>query len=562
MYVKVTRSGPRRYVQLVESFRDAQGRPRQRTVATLGRVDALTAQEVDALIQGLLRATGRAAPVAADEARFAPALSWGDTWLLWQLWQQLGLGAAIRAVVAPRRTGLDVEALLRVMVFNRLCDPESKLGVLRWLQTTRVPGVRAETVTHQRLLRAMDVLEARHAAIETAVAGLVRPLLDAELSLVFYDMTSIAVAGNGEVAGELRQYGRAKEGGIARQCLLGLVQTAEGLPLACEVFTGNTVERSTLLQMVETVTARLRVRRVVLVADRGLLSLDTLDALGSLTLPSGQPLEFIVAVPARRYGDLADSVRVLQEGLGWTQATDEQVGESRWQGRRLVVAHDPVRAAEQSAERDRRVAAIEQQGEVWVQRLLGEARTAGRRLSAKGAAARLHHLVSEARLGHILQVDFEADAFCWALDEAALDRARLFDGKLIVVTNHTDLAPAAIIERYRALADIERGFRVLKSELEIGPMYHRLPTRIRAHALICFLALLLHRVLRLRLKAHPSPLSPERLIESLQATIQYHRVSVGAKTLTGVTTLQPEQAALFDTLGIPKPRKEGLGAGM
>jgi hypothetical protein len=559
MYVKVTASGPRRYIQLVESFRGDNGRPRQRTIATLGRVDELTPKDVDALINGLLRATGRQPLAERGDATFAQALSCGDTWVLSQLWHQLGLREAIRPLVASRRVGFEVEAMLRVMVLNRLCDPESKLGVLRWIQTARVPGVRTESVTHQRLLRAMDVLEARKEAIEAAVSFLVRPLLDQELSLVFYDMTSIAVAGTGEVAGELRQYGRAKAGGVARQCLLGLVQTAEGLPLAFDVFPGNTVERATLIGMVETVVARLHVQRVIVVADRGLLSLDTIDDLTRLSLPGGQPLEFILAVPARRYADLAETVGVLQERLNWTAAAEEQFGESQWQGLRLVVAHDPVRAAEQSSERDRRIQEIERQGEVWVQRLGRAAHAAGRPLTDKGAAARFHHLVREARLGHLLKVDFGAEDFCWELDEAALEKARRFDGKLIVVTNHPDLPAAAVIERYKSLADIERGFRVMKSELEIGPMYHRLPKRIRAHALICFLALLLHRVLRLRLKASPSPLSPERLIEMLKA-IQYHRVTLDGKTLSGITTLQPEQVELFDTLGIPKPRKEDIAA--
>lgn len=559
MYVKVTASGPRRYLQLVESFRGENGSPRQRTVATLGRVDELTPKDVDALINGLLRATGRQPLAEQGDASFAQALSCGDTWVLSELWHQLGLREAIRSLVANRRVGFDVEAMLRVMVLNRLCDPESKLGVLRWIQTARVPGIRTESVTHQRLLRAMDVLEARKEAIEAAVSFMVRPLLDQELSLVFYDMTSIAVAGTAEVAGELRQYGRAKEGGVARQCLLGLVQTAEGLPLACDVFPGNTVERATLIRMVETVVARLHVQRVILVADRGLLSLDTIDELTGLCLPGGQPLEFILAVPARRYGDLAETVGVLQERLNWTAAAEEQFAESQWQGLRLVVAHDPVRAAQQSAERDRRIQEIEHQGEVWVSRLGRAARGAGRPLTDKGAAARFHHLVREARLGHILKVDFGTEDFCWELDEAALEKARLFDGKLIVVTNHPDLPAEAVIERYKSLADIERGFRVMKSELEIGPMYHRLPKRIRAHALICFLALLLHRVLRLRLKAGPSPLSPERLIETLKA-IQYHRVTLDGKTLSGITTLQPEQVELFETLGIPKPRKEDIAA--
>jgi Transposase DDE domain len=85
------------------------------------------------------------------------------------------------------------------------------------------------------------------------------------------------------------------------------------------------------------------------------------------------------------------------------------------------------------------------------------------------------------------------------------------DGKLILVTNVPDLAPADVVARYKALADIERGFRVLKSEIDIAPVYHRLPNRIRAHALLCFLALVLYRVLRMRLKDRGNPCSPERV---------------------------------------------------
>jgi hypothetical protein len=112
MYVKVTASGPRRHIQLVESFRGENGRPRQRTVATLGRVDELTPKDVDALINGLLRATGRQPLAEQGDAAFAQALSCGDAWVLSQLWHRLGLREAIRPLVANRRVGFDVEAWL------------------------------------------------------------------------------------------------------------------------------------------------------------------------------------------------------------------------------------------------------------------------------------------------------------------------------------------------------------------------------------------------------------------------------------------------------------------
>jgi transposase len=101
----------------------------------------------------------------------------------------------------------------------------------------------------------------------------------------------------------------------------------------------------------------------------------------------------------------------------------------------------------------------------------------------------------------------------------------MMDGKLLVVTNVQDMATDKVIERYKSLADIERGFTVLKSELEIGPVYHRLPERIRAHASICFMALILHRVMRMRLRAANAGVTPERALQSLKR-IQHHRVSI------------------------------------
>jgi len=117
----------------------------------------------------------------------------------------------------------------------------------------------------------------------------------------------------------------------------------------------------------------------------------------------------------------------------------------------------------------------------------------------------------------------------------------------------TELPATEIVERYRALADIERGFRVLKSEIEIAPVYHRLPDRIRAHALICFMALVLHRVLRARLRAAGSTCSPERMLGVLRQ-IQRHTVHIGGKAYQGITRPTPEQRELFEEVGITPPK--------
>ncbi|NDE54757.1 MAG: IS1634 family transposase, partial [Actinobacteria bacterium] len=224
-----------------------------------------------------------------------------------QLWEGLGLhrlGAAFRQ---RSRHRVDLEALLRVMVFNRLCDADSKLGVLRWLQTVSFPGLEGvEKMTHQQLLRTMDALIEHQALLEDALVEATKPLIDQARSVVFYDMTTIRSEGLSVQDGELRQHGMSKEGLIARQFMLGLVQTDQGVPLYHEVFEGNTAEVGTLQASLEKVMKRFAVERVIAVADRGLLSIDNLEALQAMRLPNGKPLEFILAVPGRRYAEFAE----------------------------------------------------------------------------------------------------------------------------------------------------------------------------------------------------------------------------------------------------------------
>ena len=438
MFLKLTRSGPRQYLQLVEAFRDDAGKAKHRTLVTLGRLDQI-ADSLDSVISGLLKVTGRPDVLNADlpAVEFESARALGNVWALNELWQSLGFGE-LRRVFRRTRHGIDVEALLRVMVFNRLCDPESKLGVLRWLETVAMPDVDAASVSHQHLLRSMDALMDHQADVDAVVAGLLRPLIDQELSVVFYDMTTIRADGLSELDGDVRQFGMAKEGMIARQFMLGVVQTGDGLPIYHEVFDGNTAEAPTLLPTLRTVLTRFpSIRRVILVADRGLLSLDNLEALSEIRLDSGEPLEFVLAVPGRRYGEFVDLLRPFHESQ-CAPATDEVIGELPWRDFRLVVAHQPDSATEQGRLRQECIAALEQQAAAWAGKLDAQdagAKAKGRKLSDSGAKARFYHAVKEAHLAHILRVDLKGELFSYTVDADALALAELMDGKLLLVTN-------------------------------------------------------------------------------------------------------------------------------
>ena len=557
MHVKLTTSGGRRYVQLVESYRDEAGRVKKRTVATLGRAEQVDGS-LDAVINGLLKVTGRepmGAKPPAPTVLFESARALGNVWALTELWKSLGFSGLRRVFRRTRRT-TDVEALIRLIVLNRLCDPESKLGVLRWVQTVALPDFGPKAVTHQQLLRSLDALMDHQDEVDAVIAGLLRPLIDQDLSVVFYDLTTIRSEGLSQQTGDVRQYGMAKEGLIARQFMLGVVQTAEGLPIYHEVFDGNTAETRTLLPTLSKVLERFpSVQRLVLVADRGLLSLDNLEALKAVRLASGKPLEFIVAVPGRRYNEFIELLEPFHEQQCAT-ATHEVTSEQAWNNLRLVVAHDPVTAATKTEQRNERIDALIRQADQWSGKLTEQdegVKHRGRKLSDSGAKARFYHSVSEAHLSRIIKVDLGEELFSYHIDDKAKRLAEMMDGKLLLVTNAEGLAAQNVIQRYKSLADIERGFKVLKSEIEIGPVYHRLPERIRAHASICFMALILHRVMRSRLKAADASYTPERALEQLQR-IQHHRVRLnGGEPVIGVSTLSTEQNEVLHALGIEKP---------
>ena len=578
MFIKVTTSRGRRYAQLVESFRNEAGQPRQRTIATLGHLES--GGQVDRLIAALRRAQGQPDDAGGSSSgspsstlEFLESRSAGGVWALWHLWHSLGLEDLAQAWRATR-SEIDVLACLRLMVFNRLCEPASKLGVLRWMETVALPrgfGLSDGPPDHQQLLRAMDVLDDHSAAIAERLSLLMRPLIDQELSVVFYDLTTITVHGEAKLEGDTRQHGMSKDGGIRRQVMLSLVQTAEGLPIAHAVHAGNTAEGPTLLPTIRALLKRWPLKRVVLVADRGLLSLNNLQEIDTLQAEldaqgAGVQVQYVLAVPGTRYSEFQEQILALQakhdaDPEATTQAWADEMTWKREDSDktlRLVVAHDPESAQRRTEQRRQQINELIQMGQQWGGQLdeqdVGKRRR-GRPLSDSGAKARLYHAVKEARLAHLIKVDLTSDLFSFSVDEARQQHLERLDGKLLVVTN-TDDTPDAVIERYKSLADIERGFRTLKSDIEIGPIHHRLPRRIRAHALVCFLALILHRVLRMRLKQADRAESPSRRLETLQRIQQQAATTPDGRILRGVTTLAPQQRELFAAIGIPTPKTE------
>ena len=311
-----------------------------------------------------------------------------------------GLGAGSKHVQVK---AVLVELARVAAAFER----QPALGVMRWLQTVTLPGIMAQAIDHQHLLRAMDALVDHKEEVDTALSGLLRPLVDQALAMVFYDMTTIRAAGLSQQEQDVRHFGMSKEGVIARQVMLGVVQTAEGLPLYHEVFDGNMAEVTTLKPVIEKIVKQFPIKRIIAVADRGFLSTDNLADLQAIALPGGGALEFILAVPGRRYGDFVELLEPFHSAQ-CLNAQAEVLGEAQWNKLRLIIAHDPQVALDAGAQRDSRIQTLLKQAAQWSGKLDAQdsgKKGRGRKLSDGGARARFYREVCDAHLSRIIKVD-------------------------------------------------------------------------------------------------------------------------------------------------------------
>ena len=289
---------------------------------------------------------------------------------------------------------------------------------------------------------------------------------------------------------------------------------------------------------------RFPIRRVVLVADRGLLGHDKIDELSEMVDNEGRKLEFILAVPSRRCKELAETFASLQfegDGNENRDEDEEKYATAAFRGCRLVVAHDPARARERTVDIRDCLARLEARARTLAART--EEDSDGRGMPHGEALAVFAVEVGRARLKKFFRFGFGKDdgRFFWSVKEEEVEKAELFDGKLAIVTNVENIGPADAIARYKALTDIE-----------IAPVYHWLNDRIRAHALIRFLALVLYRVMRMRLKAGGIRTSPCRVLEKL-SQIRRHEGQIGDRVINVPSRTEKDQRELFDALKLPKP---------
>jgi hypothetical protein len=540
-----------RYLQLAHNVWDPVAkRSRVQVVYNFGREQPAAREALERLVASVSRHLDPGRARSGEGLEFAESRPLGGIWALDALWERLGIGPAARGLLKGRRLDPQAERVLFALTANRALAPSSKLAAARWAREDVLITGLPET-TDDACYRAMDWLLEIRSALEKEVFDRVADLPGLETDLLFFDTTSTyfvtedadapvprderggaVPAGNTE-GGELRTagfrtWGKSKDHrDDLPQVVIGMAVTRDGIPLRVWCWPGNTAD-SALIRQVKDDMRHWSLSRVIWVADRGFTSAENRRYLRrggnhyiiGEKLRSGSAEARAALSRQGRYQEVAGNLRVKEVRI----AEDE----------RFVICHSPEGAERDAAVRARLVARLKELIDGTDK--LGRDKRAGLRgvISTKPGLNRYLRVTP----GGLLRVD-----------AGKAKAEENLDGKYLLRTSDPKMTAEDIALGYRQLLEVERGWRDMKQVIDLRPVYHRKEERIRAHVILCWLALLLARVVENTCGATWPDIRRE-----------LDRIAVGtfagpAGTFRQRTEITQAQAAILTRLGIdPPPR--------
>ena len=542
MFVRTQTNGSRTYLLIVDNVR-VDGKVKQRVLHRLGRLDELLASgQLDVLIQSLSRFSEKLAVLGAHaqgdsmvthSARIGPALIFD------RLWQSCSIDKVLSALLADRRFEFSVERAIFLTVLHRLFAPGSDRAAEKWKDDYAIEGVGELDLHH--LYRAMAWLgeelpkdrqdgatpfapRTNKDLIEEALFARRRDLFS-DLDLVFFDTTSIYFEGEG---GEtLGQRGHSKDHRPdLKQMVVGMVLDRSGNPLCSELWPGNTADVKSLVPIVERLKSRFGIGSVCIVADRGMISAETLAEVAKrewkyilgVRMRSSTEAKAVVA-RAGRYAEVhpqsddRDDPSPLKVKEVWVEDT-----------RRYVVCVNEDQATKDRHDRDAVVASLRKALGHGDKSLVGN----------KGYRKYLR-----------------AGGQQFAVDEDKIQEEARYDGKWVLTTN-TDLPAREVALKYKQLWMVEAVFRSMKSLLDTRPIFHKCDETIRGHVFCSFLALLLRKELQDRLERKERKLEWADVVRDLD-NLNEMKIAINDKSFVLRGQTSGVAGKVFQACGVALP---------
>jgi transposase len=522
-----------------ESFRTPQG-PRSRTVCN---ITALPPQTRD-LIALSLRGHNL---VDADALHLAQAWNFGGIAVLYQAWQDFGLEGLFSFAETSRHAGL-----LQAMVFGRVLFPSAKLALVDHARGTLLAAAcgldqASEDFDEDELYEAMDQLNGHWVPVEQQ---LYQESFPQGVSLVLYDLTSVYFEGQGPA--HISRYGHSRDHRSDRpQVMLAVATDGQGVPLHLQVLRGNRGDTTTLQGLLRVLRRRFGIQEAVFVFDGGLSSkvnLEAMEVLGLkyITRLGASVLEELVAeLPADQSPELWDRTHVMEIVRG---------------AKRYVVAGGPWRQQRDQERRQARLAKAEAE----LKRMAAVKR---KKVHPQKLASQVGRMLQRLKAHKYFEyaVD-EQGKLQWSRREHLIQSEKNRDGLYLLGTNASqeEISKEGVLSHYKHLLEVEDAFCHLKAYLQVRPVFHWRPDRVRNHVRICFLAYWLTAKLERRWRQKDETIEVHNLLRQLQS-IRLGWLKVADKTIkTLVTDVPKDLNPILSKLGLlplfsqPPPWATGL----
>lgn len=518
------------YYQLAESIR-VNGKPRNRVLASLGRADdKKTQKKLEKMAETLIKATEKYSLFdLAENLKAESSKEYGPFLVFKRLFNDLGLKDILSNHLKSTNAEFDVVESIFNLILNRLTAPSSKRQMTLWEQDTE--GAK-EFDLHQ-YYRAMDYLIDNKEDIEKNIFSNQLSLFNQELDIVLFDTTTLVYYGEGGDRDnkpddqQLLDHGfsKAKRSDL-KQVVVGVLMSKDGIPLAHEVFSGNTNDVTCFKEIITQLKEKYSISNLVLVGDRGMISK------GNIAEIKKAKLKYILGYRMRTISKDERKEVLNKASLRKIKKLKLQFKEVDHKGQRLVVCYNEERAEKDKLYREKHLEKLKEK--------------------LKGIK-NIKQLISNAHDRKFIKVNDEKTKASLDLDKVKQDE--LYDGVFVLTTN-TKLSCLQVVERYKDLWQIESGFRQLKSELQMGPIYHWKDRRIRAHIMICFMAFCIRVSLYKKLKIYfgKKKFSLTTLLKDLKA-LKAIELTVEKKSVKLRTELRGDAGHIFKAIGMRPPNR-------
>ena len=539
------------YLALVESFRDGP-KVKHRTLLRLGEVTALRQSgQLERIVAALERHLVRErVDATALEAQGAPGV--GAVAAIWAVWQRLGLGGWF-AQVGARRDAKALEDAVFAMVANRLVAPRSKRQLVEWTASDVVMPDGWSAPSLDQYYRALDAVADAADDTETHLYTRLCDLTNLDLRLVCYDLTSTYFEGSTRPSERFPSpaFGYSRDHRPDQpQIVIGLLCTSDGIPIAHRVFGGNTNDSTTLPDVLADLAEQFALRRICVVADRGLMSAANIDVVAEAGF------DHLLATRLHRDAHTAQALAAIDEDTAWVDIPDRgcrAADVTLDDGTRTVVVHSDGRARRDAARTSQIVAAAEAKLRALELRVC-----AGRLKDPAKIGAAAQRILGSSGVGRLFDVEIGEGRFGYHYNEDAHGYEQALAGRYVLATSLTPNQAdcAQVVGYYRQLQAIEARFRTVGDFLRLRPIRQGTEQRVRGHVAVCVYAALIETLINHALTAadirdpdlEDQHLTAARALRDLNR-IRRHQIGAHSRRITLTTRRSPLQARTLAAVG-------------